>query len=145
MKYNYSPEWTAKAREIAVLLEMNHIPAERISVIESKGSKTRRTIARIHGLPKVMKLGMQQEKAFYTIELITELFSKQPEHEKVKTIIHELLHIPENFGGGFRHHKPYVNHKTVDYAYGKLVCHPAYRKENEKLKLSATDTQTKFF
>jgi len=121
LKYNYSPEWTRKAREIAVLLEMSHIPAERISVIESRGSKTRRTIARIHGLPKVMKLGMQQDKAFYTIELITELFSKQPEQEKIKTLIHELLHIPENFGGGFRHHKPYVNHTTVNRAYERLI------------------------
>ena len=129
MKYRFSPEWTKKTREIAALLELNHIPSERISVIESSGSSTRRTIARIHGLAKVMKLGMQQEKAFYTIELISEKFNKQPESEKIKTIIHELLHIPENFGGGFRHHKPYVNHKTVDYAYGKLIAHPAYRKE----------------
>ena len=129
MKYRFSPEWTKKTREIVALLEMNHIPPERISVIESMGSITRRTIARIHGLAKVMKLGMQQEKAFYTIELITEKFNEQPEDEQIKTIIHELLHIPENFGGGFRHHKPYVNHKTVDYAYGKLIAHPAYKKE----------------
>lgn len=121
MKYRYSPEWTKKAREIAVLLEMNHIPLDRISVIESSGSKSRRTVARIHGLAKVMKLGMQQEKSFYTIELISELFHKQPDHEKIKTIIHELLHIPENFGGGFRHHKPYVNHRTIDAAYGLLM------------------------
>ena len=129
MKYRFSPEWTKKTREIVALLEMNHIPPERISVIESMGSITRRTIARIHGLAKVVKLGMQQEKAFYTIELITEKLNEQPEDEQIKTIIHELLHIPENFGGGFRHHKPYVNHKTVDYAYGKLIAHPAYKKE----------------
>ena len=130
MKYQFSPEWTKKTREIAALLEMSHIPLDRISVIESSGSKTRRTIARIHGLAKVMKLCMQQDKAFYTIELISEKFNRQPDDEKIKTLIHELLHIPGNFGGGFRQHKPYVNHSTVDLAYGKLIAHPAYRKEN---------------
>ena len=129
MKYRYSPEWTKKTREIAALLEMAHIPHDRISVIESRGSKTRRTIARIHGLPKVMKLGMQQDKAFYTIELISEMFGKQSSDEQIKTIIHELLHIPENFGGGFRHHKPYVNHQTIDAAYKKLVNRAASMKE----------------
>src|SRR3989344_6722717 len=139
MKYQFSPGWTKKTREIAALLEMNHIPLDRISVIESSGSKTRRTIARIHGLAKVMKLGMQQEKAFYTIELISEKFNRQPDEEKLKTIIHELLHIPENFGGGFRQHNPYVNHRTVDMAYGKLISHPAYRKETESAN-SQTET-----
>ncbi len=66
-----------------------------------------------------MQLGMQQ-KPFYTIELITEKFDRLPEDEKTKTLIHELLHVPAAFGGGFRHHKTHVNHHTVDIEFAKL-------------------------
>ena len=55
------------------------------------------------------------------IEIITEKFEKLPEEEKTKTLIHELLHIPKSFGGGFRHHKPYVNRKIVERAYQEYL------------------------
>ncbi len=119
MKYAYSDYWTLKAREIATQLELGHINLDRISVLNSSGSKSRRTIARIHTIGKVMQMGMKQG-SFYTIELISERFEKQSDEDKTKTIIHELLHIPESFGGGFRNHKHYVNHRTVDHAFKKL-------------------------
>lgn len=112
MKYYYSELWTLKAREIAKSLGFQHIALERISCIESKGSKAKRTIARIHTIGKAIRIGMK-EQPFYVIELL-EKFSKQSEEEKTKTIIHELLHIPHSFGGGFRGHKHYVNEKTVE-------------------------------
>jgi predicted metallopeptidase len=37
-----------------------------------------------------------------------------------RTIIHELLHIPGGFSGGFRPHKGYVERKTVEMLYKKL-------------------------
>jgi len=119
MRYRFSEKWTQKAREIANALEFNHIMLERIACVESKGTKTRRIIARIHTLGKVLQLGMKQ-KPFYVIELVTEQFEKQPKEDQLKTIIHELLHIPHGFGGGFRHHKPYVNKKTVEKEFRKL-------------------------
>ncbi len=119
MRYSFSIPWTEKAREIVKALEFDHICLERIACVESNGTKTRRIIARIHTLGKVMQLGMQQ-KPFYVIELITEQFGKQSPEDQTKTIIHELLHIPHGFGGGFRHHKPYVNKKTVETEFKKL-------------------------
>ena len=119
MKYKYSEHWTATARDIATQLGLNYIALDQIAVIESQGSKTKRTIARIHALGKVMQLGMSQ-KPFYTIELLTEKFDKQNQEEKIKTIVHELLHIPACFGGGFRHHKPHVNARTVEKEYQKI-------------------------
>ena len=119
MKYKYSEHWTAVAKGLATSLGLNYIDLGQIAVIESQGSKTKRTIARIHALGKVMQLGMAQ-KPFYTIELLTEKFGRQNQEEKVKTIIHELLHIPACFGGGFRHHKPHVNARTVEIEYQKI-------------------------
>ena len=119
MKYQYNEKWTTFARDIAEKLGFDHIDAERIAVIESKGSKSRRTVARIHTLGKVMQLGMGT-KAFYTIELISEKFDKASQEEKTKTIIHELMHIPHSFGGGFRHHRPYVTNRIVEREYKKI-------------------------
>jgi len=119
MKYSYSEKWTQKARDLIQDLGFEHIAPGRISCVESHGTKTRRTVARIHSLGKAMQLGMGC-KAFYVIELISKEFDKESEEEKIKTLIHELLHIPENFGGGFRHHRPYVNKRIVDKHYKKL-------------------------
>lgn len=116
MRYSLSQTWTDKVKEIARKLELEHLDFERIAVIESRGSKTKRTVARIHGLGKAMQLGTGM-KPFYTIELISERFNRLSEEDKLKTLIHELLHIPNSFGGGFRHHKLHVNSKTVEAAY----------------------------
>jgi len=120
MKYSFSSEWTEKTHDLIERLGFKHIPLERVCCIKSSGTKTRRTIARIHGLDKVMQLGMQTN-AFYVIELIAEKFDGQNEEEKIKTIIHELLHVPNSFGGGFRHHNPFVNEKIVEKHYAMLT------------------------
>jgi predicted metallopeptidase len=119
MHYEFSQELTLKAKEIAGLLEMNHVALERIACVKSKGSKSRRTIARIHTIGKVMQLGMQ-EKPFYTIELLSEKFDRQSIEEQTKTIIHELMHIPAGFKGGFRQHKPFVTAGKVEEMFNKL-------------------------
>ena len=43
-------------------------------------------------------------KAVYVLEFISERFDRLGEIERTRTIIHELMHIPKNFGGGFRFH-----------------------------------------
>ncbi|HZX34137.1 MAG TPA: putative metallopeptidase [archaeon] len=104
MKYEFDNDWTLKARQMAASLGYSYVVPEKLSVVKSRGSKTRRTIARIHSIGKVMMLGMGHKKSFYVIELITEKFDRLPEKDKIETIIHELMHIPKTFGGGFRHH-----------------------------------------
>jgi len=100
-------------------LNMEHIPREQVKVIRSRGTKSRRTLARIHTLSKVLQHGIGM-RPHYVIEVISENFDPLSEKEKVKTLIHELLHIPKSFGGGFRHHRPYVNKRTVDRYYKML-------------------------
>lgn len=99
-----------KTCEIIDTLRLEHVNKDRISCIRSRGSRSRRTIARIHTLPKAMQLGMNCG-AYYVIEFL-ERFERLSEDEKVQVIIHELLHIPKTFGGGFRHHD-YVQKKRV--------------------------------
>jgi predicted metallopeptidase len=40
--------------------------------------------------------------------------------DKEKTLIHELMHIPGGFSGGFRPHKGYVERKMVEEVYSRL-------------------------
>lgn len=66
-----------------------------------------------------MQLGLGRD-AFYVLEFISEKFDKMSQEDKIKTIIHELMHIPHNFGGGFKHHD-YVTRKNVDLLYNKFI------------------------
>ena len=58
-------------------------------------------------------------EAHYIIEIIAENFFTLSEDEQVKTLLHELMHIPVSFGGGFRHHD-HVNDKNVDKLFKRL-------------------------
>jgi len=54
-------------------------------------------------MSKVLQVAMGI-KAFYVLEFISERFDCLGEKDQTRTIIHELMHIPKNFGGGFRFH-----------------------------------------
>jgi predicted metallopeptidase len=99
-----------------------HIPKDRLICVRSVGSKSRGVIARVHSFPKVWQKGLGL-KAHYTIEVISERFDDLSTTEKEKVIIHELLHIPRSFGGGFRHHRDWVTKRRVERLHGALVAH----------------------
>ena len=99
-----------------------HIVSGRVYCILSQGSKTKRTIARIHGLPKALQVGAGLSP-LYVIELVSEKFLRQSPEDRLRTLIHELMHVPHNFGGGFRHHKHYVSHRQVEEMYQQYVAH----------------------
>ena len=40
--------------------------------------------------------------------------------EKTKVLIHELMHIPKTFGGGFKHHD-YVCRENVELEYERYI------------------------
>jgi predicted metallopeptidase len=111
--------WNA-SKDIVSKLCMHHIDLEKVVFLKSHGSKSRRTIARIHGLPKIMQIAMNM-KAFYVIEMISENFDKLENDDKTKTIIHELMHIPKGFGGGFRNHRNFVTRKNVEIAFREYM------------------------
>ena len=120
MKYETDFETMEIARDVITKLNLTHVKTDKLICVKSHGSKSRRTVARIHGLPKIMQIAMNT-KAFYVIEMISENFDKLSSEYKIKTIIHELMHIPKSFGGGFRSHRPYVTSKTVEKAYKEYM------------------------
>ena len=101
------------------LLHFDHIRLDSIYCIRSRGSRARRVIARIHGLSRIWQEVMGLEPA-YIIEVIAERFDYMTEEEQEKSLIHELLHIPHGFKGGFRPHKGHVNKETVETWYRRL-------------------------
>jgi len=120
IRYNHAPDIQKKAEKIVTKLNWNHVLLEHVAFIRSIGSKARRTIARCHALGKAMQIGMNRTKGFYLIEVISEKFDKLPEEEQTKVIIHELMHIPKSFGGGFIHHNK-VHDKSVNYVYNHYM------------------------
>ncbi len=119
IKYFDAQEVKKQVDQIAEDLELFHVVPQFVFCVRSKGSKARRTIARIHGLGKIWQ-GVLNLPPSYTIEVISEIYDKMSKEEKEKTLIHELLHIPGGFSGGFRPHKGYVERKIVEDLYRKL-------------------------
>jgi len=111
--YSEAPDVKKMADEITEKLGFFHVVPQFVFCIRSKGSASRRTIARIHGLGKVWQETLNLPSA-YVIEVISERFDKFTQEDKEKTIIHELLHIPATFAGGFRPHKGYIDDETVE-------------------------------
>jgi predicted metallopeptidase len=113
ISYSEAADVKKLADEIAEKLEFFHVVPQFVFCIRSKGSASRRTIARIHGLGKVWQQTLNIPSS-YVIEVISERFDRLTQEEKEKTIIHELLHIPATFAGGFRPHKGYIDDERVD-------------------------------
>ncbi len=99
--------------DIIETLHFDHCRPRNIYCIRSRGSQSRRTIARIHGLGRIWQLAMDIE-ATYIIEVISEQFDPLSRDGQDRVLVHELLHIPHSFQGGFRHHKNYVTKENVD-------------------------------
>jgi len=114
MKYEEAPDIQQIAEEISNLL-FPHVKLERVKCFRSYGTSSRGTIARCHTIGKLMQKAMNTN-AFYVLEFISERFDKLREEDKIKVIIHELMHIPATFGGGFRHHD-HVCEKNIEKNY----------------------------
>jgi predicted metallopeptidase len=114
MRYELAPDLQNKAEEISKIM-FPHIKLERIKCFRSYGSSSRGTIARCHALGKILQKTIGVE-AYYALEFLSERFDKLNEEEKIKIIMHELMHIPKTFGGGFKHHD-FVCERNVNLYY----------------------------
>jgi predicted metallopeptidase len=115
-RYERAPDVSELVAKIIDKLDFSHIPKNRIYCYRSYGSKARNVIARVHSLPRIWQQALS-EPAYYAVEVLAEQYDFLPLEEKEKTLIHELLHIPKAFGGGFRHHKNWVTRRRVELLY----------------------------
>ncbi|MEM3672722.1 MAG: putative metallopeptidase [Candidatus Bathyarchaeia archaeon] len=130
IKYIEASDVKKRVDEIAENLNLFHIIPQFVFCVRSKCSKSTRTIARIHGLGRIWQETLNLPPS-YIIEVISERYDKLSEEEKEKTLIHELLHIPHGFSGGFRPHKGYVSREKVEQLYRKLKQNRARKVINE--------------
>lgn len=116
IQYEKAPDVESIATHIISVLSLKHIDSSRLHFYRSKGSKSRRVQARIHGMGRIWfdALGMNPT---YIIEVISEEYDRLDQPEKEKVVIHELMHIPVGFSGGFVPHKGHINKKSVEKMY----------------------------
>ena len=114
MKYEFAEDLQRTAEEISVLL-FPHVDINNIKCYRSYGTSSRGTIARCHALNKIMQKAIGI-KAIYVLEFLSERFDKMNNEEQLKVIIHELMHIPKSFGGGFKYHD-FVTERNVNKCY----------------------------
>jgi predicted metallopeptidase len=103
IRYEIAPDIQARFADIIQTLALGHIDLERVVCLRSRGSSARRVVARCHGMSKVLQVALSI-RPVYVLEFLSERFDKLDERGREEVLIHELLHIPGNFGGGFRHH-----------------------------------------
>jgi len=122
IRYTGAADVKKLADEIIDRLGLFHVVPQFVFCFRSTGSTSKRTIARIHGLGKIWQEALNLPPS-YTIEVISERYDRLSQTGKEKTIIHELLHVPRGFAGGFRPHKGYIDERIVDDLYRKLQEH----------------------
>ena len=134
MNLKYTPALTEESiiKDIIQKLSLNHINSNQVRCVFSEKSTSKRIIARLHPTQKIISFAFGT-KPLYIIELISENFKKLNEKDKIKTLIHELMHIPETFSGAPRHHKGLgkrgfngrmgktLNCKTIDAYYNQYI------------------------
>ena len=130
IKYFDAPDVKDLVDEISDCLDLFHVVPQFVFCVRSKGSKSDRTIARIHGLSRIWQETINRPPS-YVIEVISERYDKLSTADKEKTVIHELLHIPKGFTGGFRPHKGYIDRKTVEGLYHALQKQRLTKNNNE--------------
>ncbi len=103
MKYQKAPEIKKQIELLVKRLHFDHIKVKNVHCIRSFDAKTR-AYARIWGMAKLFSevAGLEPN---YIIEVNAKKFDKLSEREKIKTLIHELMHIPSTFSGALLSHR----------------------------------------
>ena len=120
IEYTEAPDVKMVIDEIIERLDLFHVVPQFVYCYRSTGSKSILTIARIHGLGRIWQDALRKPPA-YVIEVISERYDKLSKEEKEKTLIHELLHIPKKFSGGFRPHKGYIDRELIEKLHRILL------------------------
>lgn len=129
IQYERAADVEKTALEIMRALSLQYIDSGRLHFYRSRGSRAKRVQARIHGMGRIWfdALGMTPH---YIIEVISEEYDRLDKEEKEKVIIHELMHIPTRFSGGFVPHKGRITNKAVE------KMHRIYKAQSTQMMLT---------
>ena len=121
IKYKIADDIMERIYNIVKVLneDQGHVKLSGVYAVKSYGSNAEYTLARCHALSKIWQLVLGI-KAVYIIEVISERFDKMSRKEQDRVLIHEIMHIPKTFGGGFKHHD-FVNEQSVEKMYQKYI------------------------
>jgi predicted metallopeptidase len=108
-----APDVKRDVNQILQTINLPYIKPGKIFCYRTQGSKSR-SYARIWSFPKIFQDALGLEPA-YVIEVLSRHYDKLGPEEKIKVLIHELLHIPRNFSGAL------VPHVTQSRHLGKTA------------------------
>ena len=118
MKYKPAPEIKRQIRTLIKELGFSHVKVNNIHCIRSFDANTR-AIARIWGMAKIFHevVGIAPH---YIIEVNAKRFDRLNDRDKIKTLIHELMHIPKTFSGALLSHRGRY-HRINDWEVEKII------------------------
>lgn len=116
MEWEDAADVRRDVEDILAVLDLPHLNLSRIYFYRTEGSKAR-AYARTWAFPKIFQKALGVEPA-YVIEVLSEYYDRLSDDEKKKVLIHELLHIPQNFSGALLPHK--TRHRRLSSVVNKL-------------------------
>lgn len=122
MEFKPAPDVKTRLLAIQKKLQIPHINIHRIVCFRSTGSRSRRAQARIWAFPRIWQMALNQPP-HYCLEVLSEKFDSLKEDDKIKILIHELMHIPKTFSGALLPHRGrgrvVINHQSVNQLFKK--------------------------
>lgn len=91
-----------RIKDIVEKLGFGHINTEQVKCVFSRNSSSR-ALGRIWSTPRIFSFAFNSSPK-YVIELLHSKYMRLSDEEKVKVLIHELLHIPKTFSGALKPH-----------------------------------------
>jgi len=97
-----------------------HVDVRRVFCMRSIGA-TSRARARIWSFPKIWQMALSTPP-HYVIEVLSHHFDHLSSDDKLRVIIHELMHIPKNFSGALVPHRgryTRIDRRTVEKVFAQ--------------------------
>ena len=123
MVFKKAPDVKRQVDLIIHRLALDYLSQSQIICYRSYGSSSRAT-ARIWSLPQIWQKALK-EKPHYIIEVLAEKFDRLNEKEKIKILIHEILHIPRTFSGAL------LPHRTGTFRLDQRIVNKLYQQYKE--------------
>lgn len=131
VRYQLAPDICDAVNAVIESGILPYLTEVNVRCVRSWGSKSA-AIARIYGLPRAWVVALGYNPG-YVIEVLSERFDPLPIEEKIRVLIHELLHIPKTLSGALRPHGKYVNSREVWKVFRQLKNTPYYERAMKAL------------